>query len=81
MKTLSAKTREEIRNQIPHHYLIKCGDAYGVVQIEFIWVDNEGGVTVDGAIWGPSRKIICTFTDSKISPNWIKDTHDFGLPK
>jgi hypothetical protein len=81
METLNAKAKDEIRNQIPHHYLIKCGNDYGVVQIEVIWVDNQGEVTVDGAIWGPSGRIVCTFTNSKISPNWIEDTYSFRKAK
>ena len=81
METLNAKAKDEIRNQIPHYYLVKCGDDYGVVRIEVIWVDNQGEVTVDGAIWGPSGTLVCTFTNSKISPKWLEDTHNFGKAK
>jgi hypothetical protein len=75
------QSKDEIRNQIPHAYLVKCGDDYGVVRIEAIWVDNQNEVTVDGAIWGPSGTLVCTFTNSKISPKWIADTYAFGLAK
>jgi hypothetical protein len=65
------QTKDEIRNQIPHAFLVPCGDKYGTIRIEVIWVDDQNEVTVDGAVWGPSGKLVSTFTNCKIKANWI----------
>lgn len=75
------QSKDEIRNQIPHAYVVPCGDKFGFIGIEAIWVDNQNEVTVDGAIWSPSGTLICTFTNSKISPTWIPEENFVGFAK
>lgn len=67
--------KDEIRNGVSSQYLLKSGSSYNTIQIEVIWVDDEGKVTVDGALfkgmYGASSDRICTFTNSVIGENWL----------
>lgn len=72
MKTkLTQQQKDEIRNGVASTYYVKSGSSYGIVRVEVIWVDDGGKVTVDGAMYGATTGLICTFTNSVIGENWL----------
>ena len=69
---LSQFEKDEIRSGVSSQYLLKSGLSYITIRIDLIWVDDEGKVTVDGAMFkGMYGSRICTFTNSVIGENWL----------
>ena len=74
MKTQITKLeKDKIREGVASTYFVKSGSSYGIVRVEAIWVDDEGKVTVDGAMYGATTGLICTFTNSVIGENWVTE--------
>jgi hypothetical protein len=72
-------TREEkikIATGVSSVYFVKSGSSYGTVRVEVIHVDDEGKVTVDGAMYGATTGLICTFTNSVIGDNWLLELEE-----
>ena len=65
------KTAKPIPEEIADIYFVPCGDKYGIIRISAGWIDENGVAKVNGAIYGPSNKLVCTFENSLIASSWI----------